>query len=127
MVEEPLFPGYVFCRLNAEDRFGLLTIPGVMHLVGIGNAPTALADEEIQAIREALQADTPIKPWPFLETGERVTLGSGPLVGLEGLLVEVEQQQQIVLGVSVLKQSVAVQIESDWLPPRTRSVTQAPF
>lgn len=98
-----------------------------MHLVGIGNTPTALADEEIQAIREALRADAPIKPWPFLETGERIKLGSGPLAGLEGLLVEAEQQQQIVFGVSVLKQSVAVRIDSDWLPLRTRSVTQAPF
>ena len=98
-----------------------------MHLVGIGNTPSALADEEIQAIREALRADAPIRPWPFLETGERIKLGSGPLAGLEGLLVEAEQQQQIVLGVSVLKQSVAVQIESDWLQLRTRSVTQAPF
>lgn len=124
---EPLFPGYVFCRLDPEHRFGLLTIPGVMHLVGIGNTPTALADEEIQAIREALRADAPIKPWPFLETGERIKLGSGPLAGLEGLLVEAEQQQQIVFGVSVLKQSVAVRIDSDWLPLRTRSVTQAPF
>lgn len=127
MVEEPLFPGYVFCKLNPEDRFGLLTIPGVMHLVGIGNTPSALANQEIEAIREAVRADAPIKPWPFLESGERIRLGSGPLAGLEGLLLEAEQQQQIVLGVTVLKQSVAVQIASEWLPLRTRSVTQAQF
>ena len=29
-VELPLFPGYVFCRLNPRFRLPLMTIPGVM-------------------------------------------------------------------------------------------------
>jgi transcriptional antiterminator NusG len=117
LVDEPLFAGYVFCRLRAEDRFALLTIPGVMHLVGIGNVPAAMANEEILAIRTALQAQAMIGPWPFLDEGARVRLANGPLAGIEGFLVQAETQHRIVLGLTVLKQSVAVEIERDWIEP----------
>ena len=121
LIDEPLFPGYVFCRLNPDQRFALLTIPGVMHLVGTGNLPEALADEEVVAIREALRTDIPVEPWPFLENGSRVRLQSGPLAGLEGLLVQADPRQRLVIGLSVLKQSVAVEIDGNWVEPMPRS------
>lgn len=121
LVDEPLFPGYVFCRLNPDQRFALLTIPGVMHLVGTANVPEALAEDEIVAIREVLRKDGAIEPWPFLEDGSRVRLQSGPLAGLEGLLVQADPKQRLVMGLSVLKQSVAVEIEGNWIEPTPRS------
>ena len=48
-LELPLFPGYVFCRLNVERRMPLLTIPGVLHFVGIGRTPMPIEDAEIGA------------------------------------------------------------------------------
>src|ERR1700740_1540538 len=33
-IELPLFPGYVFCRFNPVNRLPILSIPGVVHLVG---------------------------------------------------------------------------------------------
>src|SRR5437868_3671623 len=56
LVELPLFPGYVFCRLNAEHRLPLLTIPGVLHFVGIGKAPVPIADAEIAALQKTIQS-----------------------------------------------------------------------
>ena len=54
-VEMPLFPGYVFCRFNPEFRLPLLTIPGVMGLVGVGKVPVAIEDAEIAAIQAAVE------------------------------------------------------------------------
>jgi transcription antitermination factor NusG len=127
LVDQPLFPGYVFCRLNPEDRFALLTIPRVMHLVGIGNVPAALADDEILAIRHAVRVEAAIQPWPFTEAGQRVRLASGPLVGVEGLWIRAEHQQRIVLGLTVLQQSIAVEIERDWIGPAARSAATSIF
>src|SRR5271156_4624653 len=52
-VEEPLFPGYVFSRLHVENRFPLLTIPSVLHFVGIGKTPLPVDAEEIRTIQSA--------------------------------------------------------------------------
>jgi transcription antitermination factor NusG len=114
-VEVPLFPGYLFCRLNPEDRFSLLTIRGVMHIVGVGRIPEPVDEQEILAIQQAVRSDAAVEPWPFLEAGQRVRLSNGPLAGLEGILVSTEEQLRVVVGLSVLKRSVAVNVEPDWV------------
>jgi len=116
-LEVPLFPGYIFCRLNPEDRFSLLTIRGVMHIVGIGRIPEPVDEQEIMAIQQAVCSDAPVEPWPFVEAGQRVRLSSGPLTGLEGILVSNEAQLRVVVGLTILKRSVAVKVERDWVEP----------
>lgn len=116
-MELPLLPGYVFCRLNEEDRFALLTIPGVMHLVSNGRIPIPIDDEEISAIQAAIRLEIPVEPWHFLEVGERVRLSGGPLAGLEGFFVQAHDQQRVVVGLTVLKRSIAVEVERDWIEP----------
>ncbi len=116
-VELPLFPGYVFCRLNPEFRLPLLTIPGVMSFVGIGKVPASIEEAEIAAIQTAIGAGLSAEPYPFLEVGQRVRLAEGPLAGLEGLLVEVRKQQRLAVSVSMLRRSVAVEIDRQWVRP----------
>lgn len=125
-VEMPLFPGYVFCRLNPEFRLPLLTIPGVMSLVGIGKIPAPIEEAEISAIRAAIGAGLSAEPYPFLEAGQRVRLAEGPLTGLEGLLVEVRKQHRLVVSVSMLKRSVAVEIDRHWVRPLDGSGREMP-
>jgi transcription antitermination factor NusG len=117
VVELPLFPGYVFCRTNPELRLPLLTIPGVLSFVGIGKVPVPIAEAEIDSIQRALGAGLLAEPYPFLEVGQRVRLAEGPLTGLEGFLVEVRKQHRILVSVSLLKRSVAVEIDRHWVRP----------
>ena|SRR5436190_16984769 len=116
-VELPLFPGYVFCRLDPQYRLPLLMTPGVLHFVGIGKIPVPIDDEEISVIQRILRSGAEAEPWPFLEVGQKVSIEYGPLAGLEGLLVEVRKQHRLVVSVTLLKRSVAVEIECDWVRP----------
>jgi transcription antitermination factor NusG len=116
-VELPLFPGYVFCRLNPEYRLPLLTIPGVLNFVGIGRIPAPIDDHEIAAIRATVQSGLLAEPYPFLDVGQRVRLEEGPLAGLEGFLVEVRKQERIAVSVTLLRRSIAVDIERQWVRP----------
>ena len=128
-VDLPLFPGYVFCRLNPDYRLPLLTIPGVLHFVGLGRVPIPIEDAEIAAIDTAVRSGLGVGPWPFLKVGGRVRLEYGPLAGLEGLLVENRKQSRIVVSVALLQRSVGVEIEADWvkpLEPRSRNAWIAP-
>ena len=116
-VEMPLFPGYVFCRLNPQRRLPLLTIPGVLHFVGIGKVPVPIEETEITAIRRALESGLSTEPWPFLEVGQRVRLEGGPLAGLEGVLTEARKEQRLVVSITLLRRAVAVGIERHWVRP----------
>jgi transcription antitermination factor NusG len=125
-VDFPLFPGYVFCRLDPHRRLPLLTIPGVVHMVGIGKLPAPIDDAEITAIQAAVQSGLTAEPWPFLEAGERVRLEDGPLTGLEGILVRADKQQRLVVSVTLLRRSVAVSVERDWARPLDASGREMP-
>jgi len=116
-VEFPLFPGYVFCRMNLNHRLPLLTIPGVLHLVGIGKMPVAVDDREIAGIQAAVRSGLTIEPWSYLEVGQSVRVNHGPLAGLEGILVEVRKQHRLVVSVSLLQRSMGVEVEREWVSP----------
>jgi transcription antitermination factor NusG len=116
-VEQPLFPGYLFCRFNFLERRPLITTPGVMQIVGTGRTAVAVADDEIVALQLALSSGLPRQPWPFLEVGQRVRINYGNLHGLEGLLVNLKGNHRVVLSVSLLQRSVAMEVDAKWLTP----------
>jgi transcription antitermination factor NusG len=114
----PLFPGYVFCRLNVRDRLlPILTTPGVVAIVGSGKTPLPIADNEIEAVRAILRSGLAAQPWPFLGVGAGVFIEAGPLAGLEGIVTNTDKVCRLVVSVSLLQRSVAVEIDRDWVRP----------
>src|SRR5713226_1269473 len=47
----PLFPGYVFVRMQVRDRLNALQVPGVVCLVSFNGLPTPLPESEMDALR----------------------------------------------------------------------------
>jgi transcription antitermination factor NusG len=111
-VEAALFPGYLFCRFDPRDRLPILKTPGVIQIIGFKDGPTAVDESEIRSIQQLVTAGVAHQPWPFLSAGDRVRIDSGPLVGLEGILTEVKRSHRLVLSVTLLQRSVAVEIDS---------------
>jgi transcription antitermination factor NusG len=127
--DAPLFPGYLFCRFNPQDRLPILKTPGVMQIVGFKNGPIAVDESEIKALQTIVAAGAPHQPWPYLAAGDRVRIESGPLLGLEGILTEVRRSHRLVLSVTLLQRSVAVEIDSALVTainlPRSRQPQQS--
>jgi transcription antitermination factor NusG len=117
MVELPLFSGYVFCRLDPDRRLPLLTIPGVLGIVSLGRVPIPVDDSEMEVLQAASLSGLKAEPCPFLKVGDRVRLIDGPLAGVEGLLTQLRNNYRLVLSVTMLNRSVALEIESDWVTP----------
>src|SRR5712691_228647 len=85
-IDLPLFPGYVFVRLALRDRLQVLQVPSVVRLVGFNGHPSALRDEEIEALKTASACGVRAEPHPFLTVGHRVRVKSGPFEGRQGIL-----------------------------------------
>src|SRR5690349_6105864 len=90
-IELPLFPGYIFCKLDINDRLPLLVIPGVMSIVGFGGVPMPVPEAEIAAVERIVTSGMQYGPWPDIATGQPVVVRFGPLRGLEGRVVEVKK------------------------------------
>ena len=122
-VEMPLFPGYVFCRLDPARRLPLLTIPGVLNFVSLGKTPIPIDDAEIASVQTAVQSDVVTEPCSFVDKGQRVRLERGPLAGTEGILIEAAERQQVVVNITILRRSIAVKVESHWVEPLALQMT----
>lgn len=114
-VERPLFPGYLFCRFDYTQRRPVVVTPGVLQIVGCGRTPMPIEDREIQAIQIAVASGVPGQPWPYLEVGEKVRIHTGALSGLEGILVNFKGHHRVVLSVTLLQRSVALEVDLSWV------------
>ena len=107
----PLFPGYVFVNVSLRDRLRVLEIPGVVQIVSFNGKPAAMPASEIVALRSGLASNAAMMPHPYLKTGSRARVRSGPLAGLEGILVRRKQCYRLVLSIELIMRSVAVEVD----------------
>jgi transcription antitermination factor NusG len=117
ITERFLFPGYVFCRLDPQDRLPVLTVPGVVGLVSFGERPVPIPDREIQQVRLMVHSGLLVMPWPFLQVGQTVLIERGPLAGVEGILENVKAKCRIVVSIQMLQRSVSTEIDRTWVRP----------
>jgi transcription antitermination factor NusG len=123
LLQMPLFPCYVFVRGAFAKRLPVLTTPGVHMVLCKGDQEATIPEEEIQDIRRAVNGEFRVEPHPFLKCGEQVRVKRGALRGVEGILVRKKNLFRLVLSVSMLHQSVAVEVNvEDVEPVSTRTL-----
>jgi transcription antitermination factor NusG len=116
-VEAPLFPGYVFCRFDVHNRLPVLITPGVISVVGRGKIPVAVDESEILAIQTVIRSGIKAEPWPYLEVGDRVRIKDDVFDGIEGILTSFKGSQRVVISVTLLRRSVALEIDRACILP----------
>jgi transcription antitermination factor NusG len=112
MLDLPLFPGYIFVRIDLHDRVGVLEVPGVVSMIGTAKQPAPLPDLEVEALRAGLDP-TRAAPHPLLTVGQRVRITRGALAGVEGIVVRKKSGFQVVLTLNLLMQSIAIEVSGD--------------
>jgi transcription antitermination factor NusG len=120
-VDLPLFPGYLFCRLDLDHRLPLLTTAGFLYIVSVGNKPVPVDEDEISAVKLVVRSGVPAMPWPSLAVGQRVRLEGGPICGLEGVVMQVGTHDRICVSVTLLQRGVSVEVDRDWIRPLDRA------
>ena len=116
-MQSPLFPGYLFCRFNVCDRLPVLITPGVISVVGTGRVPIPVEESEIEAIQRMVATGMHVEPCPYLEVGQLVRIEDGALSGVEGVLTSFKGTQRIVVSISLLRRSVALEIDRSVVSP----------
>jgi transcription antitermination factor NusG len=123
-VHLPLFPSYLFVREDTERPLGILSIPGVFMIVGTSAQYAKISDTEIAALRKAAESPRGIQPHPYLTAGCRVRIKSGPLGGVQGVLVRRKNTCRVVVSVELLAQSASVEVNEWEIGPDSSSTVQ---
>ena len=109
-VEVPLFLGYCFVRFTSDQKLSVLKTTGVVDIVGGGQRPEPIPDEEISAIQMLMTSVLRYDPHPYLQEGMKVEVIRGPLQGVHGILLRKDKRHRLILGVRLIQQAAAVEI-----------------
>jgi transcription antitermination factor NusG len=105
----PLFPSYVFIRIALAERFRVLALPGIVSLVSFKGLPAVVPETQIEALRKAVALGR-AEPCAYLQSGKRVRVMAGPLVGLEGIVQEVKSNLRVIVSFDWMSRSVSISL-----------------
>ncbi|HUJ93588.1 MAG TPA: UpxY family transcription antiterminator [Candidatus Bathyarchaeia archaeon] len=106
----PLFPGYLFVHYPLQNRLRVLGVPGVVRLVGFDGHATIVPEEDLTRVREFLNRGSQAKPHPYLTVGRRARVRSGPLAGMEGIVVRRRNRTRLVISFQLIERAMAVEV-----------------
>jgi len=107
----PLFPCYVFIREGMDRQLQILTTPGMIHIVGWAGRPAIVPQAQLDAVRQIIESSLIVETHPYLKSGDRVRVKTGPLSGLEGILTRKKGEARLVVAMNMLGRSAAVEID----------------
>lgn len=113
-LERPLFAGYVFVRFSPRQRVSILSIPGVLHLLG-GNGCDSVSPEELDRIRMALANGYVLRPHSWLQVGTKVRVRGGIFDGVIGAVAELRGACKVILTLSAVQQCFSLEVGMEQL------------
>ncbi len=113
VVDEPLFPRYLFIRLGQDDSSKswapIRSTRGVSRLVAFGTTPAKVDDRLIEKL---LDQETASKAQPerLFKVGERIRLTEAPFAGLEGIYQMADGERRVLVLIEILSRPVVVRL-----------------
>jgi len=111
----PLFSGYVFFNGNEEQRYQALRTNRIAQVLDVPNQEQLVT--ELQHIHTLLTQDEDFFVAPRIRVGDWGRIIAGPLRGLEGVVTQHSGRLRLTLNVTILGQSVNVEVDSGNVEP----------
>lgn len=108
-VTRPLFPGYLFARLNGNAA-QVKSTRGVVDVLSLDQKPVPVSDDEVANLRRVVEAPKPVISCAYV-AGSRVTVKRGPFAGVSGIVSRVKNGATLTIPVEILGRSVSVEID----------------
>jgi len=113
LVEEPMFPRYLFIRLDTSGSgpswSPIRSTLGVSQLVRFGGQPAVVDSKLIELLRTREQVGQPER---LFKSGERVVVADGPFAGIEAIFKTADAESRSMILLDVLSKPVAMRIET---------------
>ncbi len=120
-VIEPMFPGYLFVRLDPklQSVAPIRSTRGVLKLVSFGHSPKTISDNIINDLKNTADRQTGLHSAtiPLFEKGDVVNVVSGPLQGLRGIYQATTKNERVTILMELLGMTHSVLMRRDDIVP----------
>ncbi|WP_106477045.1 transcription/translation regulatory transformer protein RfaH [Phytohalomonas tamaricis] len=103
---EPLFPYYLFIRLDrqASNWRPIRSTRGVLKLVSFGREPAAVPDGLIETLMtQASESENHDNANAYFRPGAKVEITDGPFKDLEGVFINRKGEERVIVLLSILQ------------------------
>jgi transcription antitermination factor NusG len=111
----PLFPSYVFCRGGGEERLAALRTHLVCQILDV--AQQEVLNGELAQLRFLQESGVSLEPQPVFAPGDAVRVTEGPFEGYVGVVVRCGGRPRLIVSISMLRKSVAVEFDRAVVAP----------
>ncbi len=117
-VSEPLFSCYVFVRIKPNEYFKVLNVPGVVRYITFEGKAVPIPDSQILLIKNLLACELEIPEYSIsVRSGDLVEIIAGPLMGIQGEMIEFSGKKRIIIRIKEIDKSILVNIPLRFLKP----------
>jgi len=111
--KEKIFPGYILIKMVLDDFSWLAvrTTQGVTAFVGVGDKPTPISEQEVDAIMKFMEMEAPKYKTTFT-TGEAVKITDGPFSDFLGSIDSIDEEKgKVKVLVSIFGRETPVELD----------------
>ncbi|MEN8191452.1 MAG: UpxY family transcription antiterminator [Bacteroidota bacterium] len=120
-ITEPLFKSYIFINANEHERNLALTGDSVIKTIFFNGKPAVIPDWEIENLKLLLNNASKVTVYNGIIKGARVEIGSGPMIGLEGVVSKVSKDEQTLsVSIEMLNRTVIVTLPSSTVTKKSK-------
>jgi transcription antitermination factor NusG len=110
-VEVPLFRGYLFTKISMRKFEEVRRTNGIVTYVRFNGKAATLGEGEIHRIQQLITDPEDLEVvYTTFEEGERVQVIAGPLMGIEGLVVQHKGSKKVAVNIEKLGHSILVDV-----------------
>ena len=113
-VEEPLIRSYIFIRVNESEYYNAINTPGLVCYVTFEGKAASIPDRQIDVLKMLLNegAEMEVSNERFA-TGEKIIVISGPLVGMQGEMIQYRGKKKVLVRLGSTGTNILVTVGLD--------------
>ena len=113
----PLFPNYLFVRIDLQTEFQYVTwSPGVKRLVSFGDRPIPLDERVVNFLKQQTDAEGVIKAHSQLQPGQEVEIRGGPFDGLIAIIQDPpDDKGRVKILLKLLSRQISVKLGVEFI------------
>ena len=104
----PAFPGYVFTRLFPDEQRRVLETHQIVRTIEVSQPRRMI--HQLRQVEHALRLSGDLRVEEHFKAGEYVKVISGPLCGVEGLVIRRGAESKLILSVDILGRALEASV-----------------
>jgi len=112
-IQEPVFRGYIFIKVNEHERLRALQNASIIKTVTFDGKPAVIPEWEIENLRNLLSDNPEVFISDRIEVGTKVKIISGPFADVIGLVQERNNETMLAVSIDLLRRSIIVRLPKE--------------